>query len=414
MNWEIRPIVGEEELLAYARVQLSAYPAMNGPAETMVTRLQSMVDHDATSQFWGVFAGERLLGCMRLLDFEMNYFGKTVPAGGIGSVAVDFTEKKRGIAKAIIQFFIEHYQERGAFMTMLYPFRPDFYHQMGYGYAPKMQQYCFAPASLPAVNRRHGVQHLAEADLPELRDFSDRYAMTHHGFCRRSDFELQGLIRNHAANRTLVGWRQDGRLQGYLAFGFRRESNFVKNSLLIKEWLWNGQAAFQAFCSFLHSQADQICQIVYHTIDDDFHYVLQDVRNGTEHILPHVYHESNTSGVGLMYRLTGLRDFLQATDYRNYNGQSVDLRLQVTDTFRPDNAGTYCLRFQDGHLAILAEMNGGVELGLDIGDFSALLLGAVSLPSLHRLGRAKIEPHHLPGITKLFQVEQRPLCITGF
>lgn len=414
MDWEIRRLQSDEDLLAYARVQLSAYPAATGPAENLLPRIRLIVDHDDTSHLWGVFSGERLLGCMRMLDFQLNYCGRFIPAGGIGSVAVDFTEKKQGVAKAIIQFFIDHYRQQGAHLTLLYPFRPDFYHRMGYGYAPKMQQYCFTPDSLPAGDRRHGVQLLTEADLGDLREFSERYAASHHGFCRRSEFELQGLIRNHAANRTLVGWRQQGQLMGYLAYGFRKEKNFVQNSLLIREWLWSGQPAFQAFCSFLHGQADQVYRIVLNTIDDSFHYALHDVRNGSDNILPSVYHESNLAGVGLMYRLAGLREFLQATDYRTYHRESLDLRLQVTDSFCPANAGTYCLRFQDGQLSVWDDLPTGTDLAVDIADLSALLLGAVDLASLYRLGRVQLDQQQLPQLNRLFQLDQRPECITAF
>ncbi len=413
MKWEIRPI-DEQELLAYAQVQLSAYPAMNGPAEAAVERMRPLLTEDTTSRLYGVFSGQRLVGGMRLLDFQMNYFGRFIPAGGVGSVAVDFTEKKQGMAKAIITYFIEHYRQQGAHLTLLYPFRPDFYQQMGYGFAPKMQQYCFAPASLPCPSRSHGLVHLTEADLPELRRFSDEYAASHHGFCRRSDFELRSLLKHHGANRTLVGWKENGRLLAYLAFNFRRESNFIKNSLLIREWLWQGQAAFLTCCSFLHSQADQICQIVYNSLDDHFHYALGDVRNGSDHIIPSVYHESNTAGVGLMYRITGLADFLQATDYRDYNGQTMNLRLTVSDSFRPENAGTYHLRISDGQLQLVPELEQAIDLAIEVSDLSALLLGSVSLQSLYRLGRVQLAAEHVSAVDSLFWVSQKPECITAF
>jgi predicted acetyltransferase len=414
MDWEIRPIADEEELFEYARIQLSAYPAMNGPVENLLTRIRPMFEHDDTSRLYGVFAGRRMLGGMQLLDFQLNYFGRFLPAGGIGSVAVDFTEKKQGVAKAIVQFFIEHYQKQQAHLTLLYPFRPDFYQRMGYGFAPKMHQYSFLPASLPCVNRRHGVAYLTEDDLPELRDFSERYAAAHHGFCRRSEFDLQRIVRSFVPIRGLVGWKQNGRLRGYMSFTFRREHNFVQNSLLIHDWLWEGQEAFQAFSSFLHGQADQIHRVVYNTVDQAFHYGLQDVRNGSDRILPSVYHESNTSGVGLMYRITGISDFLRATSYRDYNQQTLDLRLRVGDSFRPANAGAYLLRFKDGKLTQLASMAGGVDLTLDISDLSALLMGSVDLDSLWRVGRAQIDPYHLAAAARLFRVEQRPECITAF
>jgi predicted acetyltransferase len=414
LTWEIRPLEDESELVAYAQVQLSAYPSINGPLEAFLQRLQPLYAEDDAGRLYGVFEGHRLLAGMRLLDFQMNYCGRLIPAGGIGSVAVDLTEKKRGLAKAIVQYFIARYQRQGAHITLLYPFRPDFYQKMGYGFATKMKQYCFSPASLPCHSRQHGVSYLTEDDLPELRRFADEYAAKQHGFCRRSEFELRRLLGSHLANRTLVGWKQDGRLRAYIAFSFRRESNFLKNSLLIREWLWDGVEAFQACCAFLHTQADQFCQIIYNTTDEHFHFALADVRNGSDHIIPSVYHESNGAGVGLMYRITGLREFFAATNYRNYNGQTLDLRLVVNDSFCPDNAGTYFLRFSAGHLRLMPELEQGIELTMDISDLSALIMGSVSLQSLYRLGRAQIAAEYVSAVNEIWRMEQSPHCITTF
>lgn len=412
----IRPLSGEQELLEYARVQLSAYPAIPGPAEKLVERINLMVENDDTSGLWGVFEEDRMTGGMRLLDFQVNYFGQFIPAGGVGSVAVDLPQKKKGTAKDIIQFFLQHFLDKQAYITMLYPFRPDFYHKMGFGYGQKNNQYSFSPDSLPGGRSGHGVDYLTPDDLPLLRTFCQEYAASRHGFCQKSSFELQGMLRNYAPNRTLVGYKRDGKLKGYIAFGFRKahETNFVKNNLVIREWLWDGQEALLALCSFLHTQADQINRIVYATQDNDFHFLLRDVRNGSDNIIPSVYHESNTAGVGLMYRITGLGEFLKQTSYRNYNGQTLNLRLKVKDTFRPDNAGEYLLSFQAGRLVPAEHLDDAVEMSIDIAELSALLMGSVDFGALYRLGKVQTAADDVAVLERLFAVQRKPECITAF
>lgn len=415
MTREIRPLATEAEFLEYCRLQLSAYPAMQNTPETLLENIRPMIEQDHTSKLWGLFSGKQMLGCMRLLDFELNYFGKSIPAGGIGSVAVDFPEKKQGVAKAILQFFIEHYQKQQAFVTLLYPFRPDFYYQMGFGYGTKMNQYSFTPASLPNAKRPHGVKYLTDEDFSLLREFSDRYADQQHGFCRRSDYELHRLLRQHAANRTLVGYKLHGKLLGYIAYNFRRENNFVKNSMLIREWLWDGQEAFLALASFLNTQADQVHRIIFNSLDPNFHFALQDVRNGTDNIIPSVYHESNLAGVGLMQRITGVADFLRQTEHRNFNGQTAALHLSVTDSFCPDNAGAYYLALEQGWLQVKeGPLPKGIELSLDITDLSSLLMGVTDISSLYRTGRLVCDSANLETLQRIFAVHQRPECITTF
>jgi predicted acetyltransferase len=46
-------------------------------------------------------------------------------------------------------YFLRHYREQGAPLVALYPFRPDFYRQMGFGYGTKMDQHRVKPSALP-------------------------------------------------------------------------------------------------------------------------------------------------------------------------------------------------------------------------------------------------------------------------
>ena len=88
---------------------------------------------------------------MRLFDFRMTLHETAVSIGGVGGVAVDLAHKKQKVARDMILFFLRHYREKGAALTTLHPFRPDFYRQMGFGHGTKMNQYRVKPASLPAA-----------------------------------------------------------------------------------------------------------------------------------------------------------------------------------------------------------------------------------------------------------------------
>jgi hypothetical protein len=49
-----------------------------------------------------------------------------------------------------------------------------------------------------------------------------------------------------------------------------------------------------------------------------------------------------------MYRIIDVPGFLAATAFRDYGGQTAEVALRVTDTFRPGNAGVWRLSFRDG------------------------------------------------------------------
>lgn len=410
---EIRRITSEAEFKEFSAPYLNAYPGGQGQPDAVAKQLFEL-SRDPQNSFWSVYQDSRLVGGMRLLDFEMNYHGRFIRAGGVGGVWVDFLHKKQGVAKDLITHFLDYCEQSGACMALLYPFRPDFYRKMGFGYGAKAERYSFAPASLPQSDGPHGVVYLTEEDAPSLQTFRDRMAAMRHGHIKMHAAERNGTFATHGPRMTIVGCKVNGELRGYMTYGFKRhENNFVKNDMVIRDWLCDGPETMLRFCAFLRSQADQINRIIFSTQDEGFHFLLDDVRDGSDNMIPSVYHQSNTAGVGLMYRIVNAREFFKATATRCFNYQTLELVLHVTDTFRPANAGTYYIRFRDGMASLSDSPVNGIELTIDIADLSALLMGSVSIEILHRYGRAKVNASDVPMLSELF-VAARPTCLTSF
>lgn len=52
-------------------------------------------------------------------------------------------------------FYLRHYRERGTPLTALYPFRPDFYRSMGFGFGTKV----VATGQSPPLCRQRETRH---------------------------------------------------------------------------------------------------------------------------------------------------------------------------------------------------------------------------------------------------------------
>lgn len=415
MSRVFKRLESEQHFREFGRISVAAYPGIGMTAEAMADRLAEVSAKDDMTEFIGCFEGHELLGGMRLIDYSMNYLDTLILAGGVGSVAVDLIHKKRGVAKDLINYFLDRYEEKGAGLAFLYPFRPDFYYRMGFGYGAKMNQYMFAPASLPSRPFQGELFYMGADDLPLLQEFYTGYTHSKHGFCQKSRFEYESMLRNHGLANTMVGYKDNGRLKGYLTFAFRKahENNFVLNNMVVREWLWDGQDALHGLCHFLHTQADQVNRIIFNTQDVDFHWLLKDVRNTTGNIIPSVYHESNTAGVGVMYRITSMPLFADAAKQRNFAGLTTGVTLRLEDTFRPKNAGEHYLRFTDGRLSIVEEPTTNITLDINIADLSALLMGSVEFAALYRLGRVGADTENIELLQKLFATKT-PHCISAF
>jgi predicted acetyltransferase len=380
---------------------------------------------DSSVHQYGAFRDGALWGGMQLYDFSMTMGAIQVPVGGVGMVAVDLLHKKEHIARDLIAFFLDHYRSRGAPLALLYPFRPDFYKQMGFGYGTKMNEYRVHPEALPNGGSKEHLVVLDTGDSAQLLDYYNTYQSRTHGMLRRSAFEIARKFANPLTH--IVGFRRDGRLHGYLQYRFRSVSdrNILLNNLEVSEYLYDSPEVLAEMLTFLRSQADQIRTVVFWTQEDDFHYLLLDPRDGSDYLMPHIYHESNTQGVGLMYRVLDTVALLRFLDQSRYafEDDTCCLYIEVADSFLPENSGLVVARFDHGHIqsverasAVAVSTPDSVEKRISISlDIGSLVLGVVGFKTLYAYGLVHIsDTSEVDLVHRLFQTPARPRCVTAF
>lgn len=410
---EIRKL-NEAELITFAQIVANAYPGIDIPlAEEFGQQLAQIQANDPSTGYYGLFHNGVLRGGMRLFDFRMNLLGVKTLAGGVGLVAVDLLHKKEKVAHDLIRFFLQHYHERGSALTTLYPFRPDFYRKMGFGYGTKMNQYRLKPAQLPTGPSKAHVQLLNADDKAAVLACYQRFVDRTHGMIDRSMLLFDRMFAQ-PGNR-IVGFKQGEQILGYMIFSFKRGEHFAHNDIEVSELVYETSEALSELLTFLHSQADQINAIILHTQDEYFHHIPLDPRNGTGHLLPHAYHESNTSGVGLMYRVIATPEIFRILANHNFGNQTCTLKLEIVDSFFPINEGSTVVAFREGKATLVPQAPADITVRLAVSDFSALLMGAIDFRSLYRYGQATIShPDAVSVVHRLFRTEEKPVCMTRF
>ncbi|UCG62496.1 MAG: GNAT family N-acetyltransferase [Candidatus Zixiibacteriota bacterium] len=372
---------------------------------------------DKRMSWWGVYRGSELLGGAIFYDFTMNFFGNKVLAGGLGTVCVSLVHKKEHVARDLMRFYLRHYRKREATFSVLWPFRPDFYKQMGCGLGSTNHVYKVKPADLPRGKSKKNVRFLGKADMKALNDCYNRYVDRHTGMIEET--LVNRKIRFDLSKETkFVGVEKKGRIEGYMIFSFVRgnAANFVDNHIKVSEMIYETPEALSELMTFLHTQADQINRIIFHTDDPDFYHYVKDPRNDSGNLAEPVYHESHVSGVGIMFRVLNTRQIFGILEKHNFNGQTLRLKLNVRDSFLRENNSSLVIHFEDGR-PFLKTKNAAadVTLELNIADFSSLILGAVGLRSLFQYGFARIsKPDYLNRLHRLFATEEKPICTTSF
>ncbi len=276
------------EVDLFVEILSGAYPAMHINTVEEKDRYRQQILSAAeqpTVHYYGLFREGELLGGMRFDDFDMNFLGVRLKAGGVGNIAVDLAYKKEHVAKEMIQFFARYYRERGAPLAMLYPFRPDFYKEMGFGYGTKMNQYRIKPAAFPQGPSKAHVRFLTAEDQPAMLECYHRFAHRTHGMIDRPAYILANWFNR--SNWRFVGCEIDGQLRGYLVFFFDEGESFLINDLHIREMVYEDREALAELLTFLRSQADQIRHVVLETQDEGWHHLLLDAfQEGYPYVVP--------------------------------------------------------------------------------------------------------------------------------
>ncbi|MBU7041619.1 MAG: GNAT family N-acetyltransferase, partial [Theionarchaea archaeon] len=275
-------LIPEKDLPDFMTIVANAYPRMNlstpEERERTLNHLLRLQNEEPTSHMYGVYRDGILRGGMILYDFTMTVFSIPTLVGGVGLVAVDLLHKREKICKDMISFFLDYYKKKGSFLTSLYPFRPDFYKEMGFGFGTKLHQYRLHPDQLPARTREH-IHFLSAKDTSALVDCYNRYAMRTHGMMKLTSKRKVERLMDDPLTR-IVGYKAGDTIQGYLIFTFKEAEteNFVINDIRVREFICETREAFWELLTFLHSQKDQIRYCIINTHDECFHHLLDDPR----------------------------------------------------------------------------------------------------------------------------------------
>jgi len=405
----------DAELEQFAGIVRRSFPSFGlddaALRERYVARLREQ-HRDPYAPYLGAWRAGRLLGGMRCHDFTMNLRGQQIAAAGIGMVAVDIAHKKTHVAHDMVVAFLARAQARGQHIAILYPFRPDFYLQMGFGYGARIHQYRLRLTALPDGGPRHGVRLLDVADTAAIEACYARTQARTNGLLARRPGEVRQIIADE--QRTVVGYEADGTLRGYLVFLFRRGATFLTHDLDVRELVYDDHDALMALLGFVRRQADQCERMIWSTHDDAVHLLTDDPRDGSDEIIPHVFHRSSIAGVGLLYRVIEPRALAAACGTARFGAGTACVRFVIDDTLVPGIGGAVTVAFADGTLRPSAAPP-DCEVRLSLAMFSSLLIGAARLERLVRYGRATLsDPAWLPLLDAILTSAEPPACTTLF
>lgn len=396
-KWAFRPL-REGDIEAYLDIYLNAYPAYKAlDAECRQHyREKHLLElrEDSQTRTVGLFEGDTLIGTMKLILFSMNFFGQMQPACGLMALEVHPLHKKKGAALAMVRYFEDYARENGALLTLLLPFRIDFYRRMGYGFAGKLYEYHLPTAALPRPDeeaRRH-LRLLQPEDFDAVLECQRRFAAKNHGMVEKFDEEVRAARDDMQVRR--MGWYDGGgTLRGYAAYRFENASdvNYTQNRLSVEELAYESGGVLRALLGGLRMQEDLAQTVCLRTGEEDFHHLLDDPQDVSKNYIDYGFLQTNVSAVGTMFKLVDGQRFVEKTAYRPFPAGTLTAAFRYRDELAGEQR---CLRlaFAAGRWTVAApDAAADVTVDCRQGDLASLLMGSCDLEGLLRLGAASAD-----------------------
>jgi predicted acetyltransferase len=411
--------LSEKDIDAYTDIAFNAYPSFKNFTKEAMEEYKKVatdiLNNDPLVTFYGMFEDDKLIAVMRLFDFQMNCFGKIITVSGLGFLGVHLMHKKEKVAKAMVEFYEEHFKSRGIPFGLLLPFRPDFYKNMGYGLGTKMNQYRLQTVRIPAYYGDSDLRYIKEEGISKLLDCHTRVVNRTHGMMIKFGDEIRDLFGDEY-NRVVGNYDLNGNINGYLVYKFQngKAGNYTINNIYVKELIYENTEVLRKLLGFLRKQEDQVNLVIFNTEDENFAYLFDNPLNDSLNYIPYGYLETNTQAIGVMYKIFDVKKAFAQCAHRNYNNANLAVRFIINNDFSKEKEEEVIVKFEKG-VAILHSKEFEVTVKINIAEFSSLFLGCVSIKGLSNLGLLEVDNEELiEQLDRALYCNEKPVCYTDF
>jgi predicted acetyltransferase len=116
-----------------------------------------------------------------------------------------------------------------------------------------------------------------------------------------------------------------------------------------------------------------------------------------------------------MYRVVNFPSLFDKLSNVKFGNHTLKLKLTITDTFMSENNSSFYLNIEKGFIKLMDVNETGIEIKLDIADFSSMITGCISFKELVIYGLASIsDSKYINTINDTFKVDSQPICMASF
>ncbi|HVP39362.1 MAG TPA: GNAT family N-acetyltransferase [Candidatus Saccharimonadales bacterium] len=252
------------------RISYDAFPSREFPIAARETLIADHPTTDLKDRLLLELDG-RPAGALMMIPFHVWLAGARFQMGGIAGVAVSPEARRAGVAQALMQEALRAMRARGDSLSMLYPFRHDFYRRYGYGLVGERHIFDLPPAALPQYEARRQVRALRREEYPRVHECYARLMKSQNSWLERTRKMWARRLKD-AETRVLGVEREgeeDGELAGYCVCEHRTWDG--RPCLEVTDYAAESESALRAILGMLSALRDQLWMVrIFAAPDEHF------------------------------------------------------------------------------------------------------------------------------------------------
>jgi len=382
---DVRVRVAEErDLDALLTVHAAAFPDPRGREARRKNFCEN--PRGALSDLFVAERGGRIVGHGFLFPMRAYFGGQAVTVGGVASVGVTPDARRSRVGRSLLLGLISEMRARQVAVSMLYPFRHDFYRKLGWGLVGEMRRYRFRPDAMPLYDERVRVLEGRPDRLDAVRACYEEYARRGSGLLVRSDAVWASLVRSETVRLAQVPG-PGGEVEGYCLFRFVGDAMLARQEIEVHELVATTTGARFALWGFLSAQRDQVRRIqISVPPDEPLHVILREPRGPADEPIRGLTFASADLAVGLMLRIVDLPRALTARGWPADGECTIDCPDRLIGETAPTR-----LRVRAGKPEVTTGA-GGPTLSTEGPALAQIWSGYLSVSRAVSFGLARVDP----------------------
>ena len=331
----------------------------------------------------GLFRDGKLLSTMTVNAFEVHFDGNICDMCGIGGVMSDPSARKTGGVSRVLRHVLENARENGQVFSHLFPFRTSFYRKFDYTHCGFTEQWTIPTQFLPeiTVSGMEWYENTPEQQN-SVKEIYEAFAKDYNFSLRRSPLRWKSRFRKlqpYSGNNFSYLHIGENGPDGFLSYTTKSHDD-APMDIHVEDLFFTDPEALRQMLAFLGTQRAYAKQVrLKLPADADITFWLAEFCTA--------YDKCNVHRERIHFGATRVVDVEKALRLAKYQGKGA-ADLKILDPTCPWNDRCFHVEFDERCLSVSETDRWDIEM--DIGDFTALLLGGYTLAQAAFLPSVKI------------------------